>query len=215
MAEEKKVELADTQPQPEHTLDFFVKKRAKNKRPYIFRYKKARVCDHPTMRILARGSTWYSCPDCNYSFDIIGANIWPRHFTAIMGMFLALGFAKDFGTDAFFEVLRTPIGQTDGTPHKPVLPEGMSFYDTIHALEAIDTSQEDGGQQQLLALVESLWVSPMEHKKWLKEHHPEQLKALEKGDDGDGNTDEMPSLPVPRGSDSENGSEGKSSNSGT
>tara|TARA_Y100000310_G_scaffold252550_2_gene259264 strand:+ start:871 stop:1515 length:645 start_codon:yes stop_codon:yes gene_type:complete len=201
--------------QSQHTLDYYVEKRADNKRNYIFRFQKAQNCDHPTMKIVARGGNIYRCPDCNYTFQWPGAIVWPQHFNVIMSAFTMLNFAKEYGLDSLNEVLRRPIGQTDGTPHKPVLPEGLSFYDTIHALEAIDTSQEDGGQQQLLALVESLWVSPQEHRKWLKEHHPEQLKALEEGHNGDSDEAPMPALPVGQSSPAENGSEGEPSSEGT
>lgn len=142
---------------PEHTLDFHVKARGKNKRPYIFRYKKARVCDHPTMNIVARGGNIYRCPDCNYTFQWPGAIVYPLHFNVIMAAFTIFNAAKEFGQNAVEEMLRTPIGQTDGTEHKPVLPEGLSFYDVLQELEGIDVTTPDGGKGQLAALMTGVW----------------------------------------------------------
>lgn len=160
MTEEQDTSTQLAESKPEHSLDFYVKKRAHNKRPYIFRYKQARICDHPTMKIIARGGNMYRCPDCNYSFQWPGAIVWPLHFTVIQGLFQVMSFVKEFGEDALQEVLRTPIGQTDGTPHKPVLPEGFSFYDVLQQLEGIDVTSPDGGKSQLATLLDTVWVRP-------------------------------------------------------
>ena len=66
------------------------------------------------------------------------------------------------------EVLRRPIGQSDQTPHKPVLPEGMSFSDVVYALEGVDVTAEDGGKKELTSLFDQLWVSEEERSKRLK-----------------------------------------------
>ena len=162
MTEKKEVEIAEVTPdfKPEHSLDFYVKKRAGNKREYIFRYKKARKCDHPTMQIIARGGNMYRCTECNYSFQWPGAIVWPLHFTVLQGAFQIMSFVKEFGEDALEEVFRTPIGQTDGTPHKPVLPEGMSFSDVLQEMEAIDVTTADGGKSTLATLLDKVWVGP-------------------------------------------------------
>ena len=153
-------EIAVTREGDENTLDYYVQRRNKKKRNYVFRYKKARSCDHPTLELIARGGTTYYCPDCNYSFDILGANIWPLHFQPIMGAFKILWFAKRFGGDALGEVLRRPIGQSDGSPHKPVLPEGMSFMDVVQQLDEVDVNTEDGGASELKQLLQRLWEQP-------------------------------------------------------
>lgn len=139
------------------SLDFYVEKRNGKKRNYIFDYGKSRSCSHGTLKEIAKGGNWYRCLDCNYAFFIESATQWPLHFLPIMGAFQLMGFAKEFGMDSLQEVLRRPIGQTDGTAHKPVLPEGMSFMDALAALEDVDVNAEDGGAAQLKALMASLW----------------------------------------------------------
>jgi hypothetical protein len=164
----KTSEIAPEEFVPEHTLDYYVEQRADNKRNYIFRYKDALKCDHPTMRLVARGGNVYVCPDCKYTFQWPGAIVYPQHFNVIMGAFTMLNFAKEYGMDSLQEVLRRPIGQTDGTPHKPVLPEGMNFYDAMLALEDVDTTAADGGMKQLTEMVDALWVGPKEREKQVR-----------------------------------------------
>jgi hypothetical protein len=148
--------LAETS--PGRTLDYFIKARNGNKRDYIQDYKKSKTCPHNTLTALAIGGTWYRCRDCNYAFDIVAAYQQPLHNLVIGGFLNALSFAKEFGGDALGEVLRRPIGQSDGTGHKPVLPEGMSFTDAISLLESVDVNAEDGGVEALKALLEEVWV---------------------------------------------------------
>jgi len=143
---------------PEHTLDYAVAARGERKRNYIFRYGKAITCDHPTMTLIARGGNIYRCPDCNYTFQWPGAIVQPLHHNVIMGAFTLLNFAKEFGMASMQEVLRRPIGQGDGTPHKAVLPEGMSFMDVLEELEQIDTTSPDGGAAQLRQMLDDVWV---------------------------------------------------------
>lgn len=147
---------------PQHSLDYWVKTRSAEKRNYIFDYAKAKVCDHPEMKIVARGGNMYRCTECQYVHQWPGAITWPLHFSVIQGAFQMLGFAKEFGMASLQEVLRRPIGQTDGTPHKPVLPEGMGFMDVLQELEKIDVTQPDGGLRQLREMLDEIWVGPKE-----------------------------------------------------
>lgn len=142
---------------PENTLDFYVQARNGKKRDYIYDYGESRTCDHSTMKVIARGGIVYRCMDCNYTFHITGAYQQPYHNEVIMAAFTMLGFAKEFGMNAVGEVLRRPIGQNDGSQHKPVLPEGMSFMDVLDALEEVDVNTLDQGAAELRALIEHVW----------------------------------------------------------
>jgi hypothetical protein len=161
---------------PEHSLDYFIGKRGTNKRDYIFRYKKARSCDHPRLDIIARGGNQYHCPDCNYTFQIGGVFVQPEHFNVIMSMFTIMRFVRLYGTDSLQEVWRRPIGQTDGTPHKPVLPEGMSVDDVFAALDEVDS---DASPEEMAALRDFLWVGPKERKKQLRDQQRQSVQLQE------------------------------------
>jgi hypothetical protein len=156
---------------PENTLDFYKTQRATNgkKRNYIFDYGRSRSCDHVNLRSIARGSIVYRCMDCNYTFHIPGGYQQPIHNEAILAAFTLFHFSKEFGMDSLGEVLRSPIGQSDGTAHKPVLPEGMSFVDVLHMLEDIDVTTEDGGAKQLYAAIDEVWVDAEQRARRLKE----------------------------------------------
>jgi len=70
-----------------------------------------------------------------------------------MGAMFIGSFVKEFGMAALEQVYRTPIGQVDGTPHKPVLKEGQSFRDFLEGLDDVDVMraiEEAGGS--LLAM---------------------------------------------------------------
>jgi hypothetical protein len=149
---------------PEQTLEYFIERRGGNKRNYIFDYGKSRRCDHPNMRVIARGGIVYRCLDCNYTFHIPGAYQQPMHNEVIMAAFTMLVFSKEFGSDALGEVLRRPIGQHDGTEQKPVLPEGMSFTDVLALLDGVDVNETDGGVAQLYTMLEQVWVNPEQRK---------------------------------------------------
>ena len=149
---------------PSHSLDYYVKARNGKKRNYIFDYGKASKCDHPTMKIVARGGNMYRCIDCNYVHQWPGAITWPMHFSVIQGAFQIMNFAKEFGMASLGEVLRRPIGQSDSSPHKAVLPEGKSFLDVLEELDEVDTTSEDGGEAQLKELIGSLWESPVDNQ---------------------------------------------------
>jgi len=143
---------------PQHTLDFYVEKRNSNKRNYIFDYGESRTCDHPELKIIATGGIVYRCLRCNYAFHITGAYQQPLHNELLLSLWNVLYFSKEFGWDAVQEIVRRPIGQMDGSPHKPVLPEGMSFLQAVAALEEIDVNSGDGGAKQLLDLFDQKWV---------------------------------------------------------
>jgi hypothetical protein len=144
---------------PSNTLAYYVKARNGKKRNYIYDYAKSRLCDHPRLSILARGGIIYRCEECNYTFHITGAYQQPWHNEVIQAGFTWLGFAKQHGMNALVEVLRRPSGQSDGSPHKPVLPEGKSFIDCLQILEDVDVNVPDGGALQLAELVDRVWVS--------------------------------------------------------
>lgn len=170
---------------PDETLQFYVEARNGKKRNYIFDYGNSRSCDHSTMKVIARGGIVYRCLDCNYTFHITGAYQQPYHNEVIMAAFTILGFSKEFGMNAVGEVLRRPIGQNDGSMHKPVLPEGMSFVDVLDALEEIDVNAVDGGQDQLRELISHVWEG----------ERPELVASLgtkeqlEEGDNGRNNAE--------------------------
>ena len=142
---------------PQHTLDFWLNERGDNKRPYIYDYKKSRSCDHARLEITARGGIVYECLDCNYVFHIVAAYQQPIHHEVIQSLFTVMRFVKKHGTPALQEVMRRPIGQMDDSPHKPVLPEGKSFLQTLALLDGIDTTVEDGGRKQLAQLLRDHW----------------------------------------------------------
>lgn len=128
----------------DHPIDFDAtsgKKKREDKRDYIFSFGNARKCDHPTLRIIARGSNTYRCLECNYAFRISSADMWPLHWLPIMAGFEIMSFVKEFGVEALEKVYTTPIGQIDGTPQKPILPEGKSFKDVIGEMDNLDTKR--------------------------------------------------------------------------
>jgi hypothetical protein len=175
---------AVTKDEPSNTLAYHVERRSENKRNYIYDYGKSFTCDHSSLTVVARGGIVYRCKDCNYSFHITGAYQQPLHHEVIQGAFTMLGFAKEFGTDSLQEVLRRPIGQSDGKPHKPVLPDGMSFMDALAEMEGIDVTSLDGGKAQLAALVEAKWSVPEQNA--ISNNEP--LSLTESNDDTDQET---------------------------
>lgn len=170
--------------EPQHTLDYYVDARAENKRNYVFDYGKSKSCDHPEMKIIARGGNLYRCTECNYAFQWPGAIQWPLHFTVIQGAQSILQFAKEFGVRAMQEVLRRPIGTYDGSPHKSVLPEGKSFLDTLALFEGIDVNTEDGGRAQLDALHSMFFVN--EENMALAQQREEKLQRKLEAKNGSG-----------------------------
>jgi hypothetical protein len=156
---------------PENTLEYYRTKRKDSgkKRNYIFDYGFSRTCDHAHLDVIARGGIVYRCRDCNYVFHINGAHQQPLHNETIQAAFTLFVFAKEFGSDALGEVLRTPIGQSDGTAHKPALPEGMSFSDVVHLLDSVDVTVEDRGAQQLYKMLDEVWVDAKSRRRREKE----------------------------------------------
>lgn len=163
---------------PEDTLQFYIEARNGKKRNYIFDYGVSRTCDHSNLRVIAKGGIVYRCPDCNYAFHLTGAYQQPLHNEVIMAAFVLLNFSKEFGEAAIGEVLRRPIGQNDGSAHKPVLPEGMSFVDVLDALEEVDVNTPDQGAKQLRALIDHVWEGGQ----------PALEPALIEGDNGSDST---------------------------
>ena len=145
-------------------LDIFIEARDGKKRNYIYDFGKALKCDHPSLKALSIGGTWYRCEKCNYALCIVSAYAQPLHSVVIGGILNALHFAKEFGGASLQEVLRRPIGQYDGTLQKPALPEGMDFSDAVAALEGIDVNAEDGGAAQLQTMLDEVWVAPKQRE---------------------------------------------------
>ena len=158
----KELVQQDGEPNPKHTLDYYVEARDGNKRNYIFSAKKTLACDHPNLKIMVRGGTAYRCTECNYVHVIVTAYTMALHQYVKQGVLSALHFAKEFGSNSLNEVLRRPSGQVDGSPHKPVLPEGMSMMDTLKVLDEVDVNTPDGGGRQMRELRESMWVDEKE-----------------------------------------------------
>lgn len=151
------------------SLDYYVKARSGNKRNYIFNVSKALKCSHPELTALSIGEGWYRCRECNFAYYIVAGKAVPLHLLAVGSAYNLLHFAKEFGGNALQEVLRQPHGQFDSTPHKAVLPEGMTFSEAIFALEGIDVNAPDHGKAQLAGLLDSTWVSDRERERKRRE----------------------------------------------
>ena len=170
---------------PEQTLEYFIERRGGNKRNYIFDYGKSRRCDHPNLRVIARGGIVYRCLDCNYAFHIPGAYQQPLHNEVIQSAFNMLLFSKEFGSDALGEVLRRPIGQIDGGEQKPVLPQGMSFTDVMQLFDGIDVNAIDGGMTELHQMLDELWVNPAQRQLREEENQRQKRQLAGKSDPSD------------------------------
>jgi len=149
-------------PAQENTLDYYVKRRDPKKRDYIHSYGKAKSCPHPRLTSLSIGGTWYRCEECNWAYCIVAGYAQPLHNLVIGSAMNMMHFAKEHGTEALQEVLRRPIGQYDGTPHKPVLPEGKSWDDALELLDEVNVTTDDQGRKELAELLDSEWVGPKE-----------------------------------------------------
>ena len=171
---------------PEQTLEYFIEQRNGNKRNYIFDYGKSRRCDHPNLRVIARGGIVYRCLDCNYAFHIPGAYQQPLHNEVIQSAFNMLVFSKEFGSDALGEVLRRPIGQSDGSEQKPVLPEGMSFTDVMQLLDDIDVNALDGGMATLYKMLDEVWVNSEQRHLQTEENLRQERQLAGKSDSSEG-----------------------------
>ena len=144
------------------TYEFFVKARDGHKRDFVFDYAKARRCPHRQLVGTAIGGNTYRCPDCNYFFTIVTAYVEPFHIATVKAAYQLLHAAKEFGMPALQEMLRQPHGQSDGTPQKGVLPDGMTLTDVIEAMDSINVMTPDRGAAELKALVESTWPNEVE-----------------------------------------------------
>ena len=171
---------------PEQTLEYFIEQRNGNKRNYIFDYGKSRRCDHPNLRVIARGGIVYRCLDCNYAFHIPGGYQQPLHNEVIQSAFNMLVFSKEFGSDALGEVLRRPIGQSDGSEQKPVLPEGMSFTDVMRLLDDIDVNTLDGGMATLYKMLDEVWVNSEQRHLQTEENLRQERQLAGKSDSSEG-----------------------------
>ena len=63
----------EKQTDPTNSLQFYTEARNGKKRDYIWDYGKSRTCDHPELKVVARGGIVYRCLECNYAFHITGA----------------------------------------------------------------------------------------------------------------------------------------------
>ena len=147
------------------TLDWYLAKRNGKKRDYIFSVSKMKTCPHNHLHAMVTGGIKYRCEDCNWCFDIVTTYAQPLHNVVVGSMLQALHFAKEFGIDNLQEVLRTPKGQHELDYHLPALPEGMSFWDALEALETIDVNAPDRGAGELRQLFEEKWVPVAERQR--------------------------------------------------
>jgi hypothetical protein len=140
----------------EKTLTYWVEENG-NKRSYIYDYAKARACSHPHLIEMVQGMNWYRCEQCNFCHFIMTAYTQPLHNVVLAGLQTALYFSKEHGVAALQQVARQETGQYDGREHKPVIPEGLTFGETLGVLEAIDVTTPDHGEQQLRSVQNAVW----------------------------------------------------------
>ena len=150
---------------PEHSLEYALKARGTNKRNYIFDYKKSSTCNHGSLRSLIVGSQLYRCEDCNYVFSFVAAWQQPMHHAMMQGLEISQSFVKEFGIDAALEVVHRDLGQIDGTPQKPVIPDGMTLEDTWRVFDQINVLTEDKGAGELRELYDEVWERPSQARK--------------------------------------------------
>ena len=161
-------------PEEEKTLRYWAP--LGKKREYIYDYGKAKSCHHSRLREMVQGSNWYRCEDCNYALFIMTAYEQPLHNVVLAGLQNALHFSKEFGIAALQEVARRRTGQYDGRAQKAVIPEGMDFFETLEALEEVDVTAPDGGEQQLRSMQSAIWNG----RGYLKDGRAKCLSASEK-----------------------------------
>lgn len=154
---------------PAKTLDWYIQKRNGKKRDYVFSVSKMRTCPHNHLHAMVVGGIKYRCEDCNWCFDIVTTYAQPLHNVVVGSLLQVMHSAKEFGIDAVQEMLRTPKGQHEYDYHLPALPEGISFWDAVQAMEQIDINRPDQGAGQLRALLERYWVSDAERQRRHKE----------------------------------------------
>ena len=154
---------------PTKTLDYYVEKRGDNKRDYVFSLAKSKTCPHNELKAMVTGGTKYYCTSCNWASDIPWGYGQPLHNVVVGSLLQVMHFAKEFGSDALQEVLRTPKGQHELDYHLPALPEGMTFWDALEVLEQVDVNLPDRGAGTLRKLFEENWVSITERERRHKE----------------------------------------------
>ena len=150
---------------PERTLEYALEARGTNKRNYKFDYGESKNCNHDSLKSLVKGTQLYRCMDCNYVFSFVAAWQQPMHHAFVQGLMISQAFAKEFGYEAALEVAHRDLGQIDGTPQKPALPDGMTIEDTWELFDKVDVTAEDGGRQELRELYEQMWELPSEERK--------------------------------------------------
>lgn len=206
-------------PAEQLTYAFYAKARNGAKRDYVYDFSVARKCPHPNLVATSLGGNTYRCTECNYFYTIVTAYVEPMHLATVKAAYQLLHFAKEFGVHALQEVLRQPHGQSDGTPHKGVIPDGMTLSDAVMALESINVNTPDRGAAELRRLVEAVWPNDTEVKRRIKalrgsdapgkQEYAESLEGLLKerqnaiaGRDAEGQSlrgstgsDNVPSLP--------------------
>jgi rubrerythrin len=167
----------------EQSLEYALKARGTNKRNYIFDYGKSTKCNHDSLKSLVKGTQLYRCLDCNYVFSFVAAWQQPLHHLFVQGLMVSQAFSKEFGYEAALEVAHRDLGQLDGTPQKPALPDGMTLEDTWKLFDKVNVQAEDEGKTELKELYEQMWELPSEERKahiaGLRDGMYTERKALE------------------------------------
>ena len=158
-------QLTPSEQHPERTLEYALEARGTNKRNYKFDYGESKNCNHDSLKSLVKGTQLYRCMDCNYVFSFVAAWQQPMHHAFVQGLMISQAFAKEFGYEAALEVAHRDLGQIDGTPQKPALPDGMTVEDTWKLFDKIDVTAEDEGKEELRELYEQMWELPSEERK--------------------------------------------------
>ena len=158
-------QLTPSEQHPEHTLEYALEARGANKRPYVFDYVKSKNCNHDTLKSYIKGYQRYRCADCHYVFNIVAATQQPMHHLFVESIMNTQAFVKEFGLAAALEVAHRDLGQLDGTPQKPALPDGMTIEDTWELFDKVDVTAEDEGKEELRKLYEQMWELPSEQRK--------------------------------------------------
>ncbi len=202
---EKDEKALDHIPPEAMTYRYYVEARNGNKRDYVYDFSVARKCPHPNLVATAIGGNTYRCTECNYFYTIVTAYAEPMHLATVKAAYQLLHFGKEFGVHALQEVLRQPHGQTDGTPQKGVIPDGMTLSDALLALESVNVNTPDRGVAELSALVASVWPSETELKRRIvalrgsdapgKKEYADKLEGILEARNALTGAGEMPSLP--------------------
>ena len=158
-------QLTPSEQHPERTLEYALEARGTNKRNYKFDYGESKNCNHDSLKSLVKGTQLYRCMDCNYVFSFVAAWQQPMHHAFVQGLMISQAFAKEFGYEAALEVAHRDLGQIDGTPQKPALPDGMTLEETWKLFDKVDVTSEDEGKEELRKLYEQMWELPSEERK--------------------------------------------------